>query len=63
MRLLEADELEEIRAAVDSMNKLVFACWPVWNVLQQKIAAIEEQLNVWEFRLKYCDQEEEEDEN
>lgn len=63
MKLLEADELEEIRTAVDEMNELVIACRPVWNVLQRKIAAIEELLNVWEFRLKYCDQEEEEDEN
>lgn len=63
MRLLEAEELEEIRSAVDGLNELVLACRPVWNIMQRKIAAIEELLNVWEFRLKYCDQEGEEDEN
>lgn len=55
MELIESGELDEIRDELAWMRNLLYACKPVCGRLIERLDRIEEQLNVWEFRLKYHD--------
>lgn len=61
MSQIEVDEIEKIKRLCAWVRRLVGTIQPALIALGDRVADIEKQCNIWEFRVKYTEEDEIED--